>query len=291
LPGRQRFTGLPVEDRDVSLRRIFVQGSAVTKNLFTGKEQDSETGWDYFGGRSYNSALGRWLAVDPLGKKYPDLSPYNYTFNNPINAFDPDGKDVVVLINPDQAFWQGHTAVLISSKNGGWEFFSKNGGQGFASGPSNNPNLGKETKNYYKTLNDFAEFNLEKSEDNQYKEAILISADSDQDAAMREAAYKSSKSYFCALGASCIDQTSDVLRAGGFNGGTDLVQGNFGNPHAITSPIPNERFKAIKRNNAHTNVTNRIRQRSLPTTQQMMRSVLGIGKSVTEQIHDMLNND
>ncbi|RMG39389.1 MAG: RHS repeat-associated core domain-containing protein [Methanobacteriota archaeon] len=42
-----------------------------TKEKFTGKERDSETGLDYFGARYYSPALGRWLAVDPVGEKFP----------------------------------------------------------------------------------------------------------------------------------------------------------------------------------------------------------------------------
>jgi RHS repeat-associated protein len=63
------------------------------KELFTGKERDSETGWDYFGARYYDPAIGRWLSVDPLAQKAPDMTPYHYTHNSPINRFDPDGKD------------------------------------------------------------------------------------------------------------------------------------------------------------------------------------------------------
>lgn len=62
-----------------------------TKNLFTGKEQDSETGWDYFGARYYSAALGRWLAVDPLWEMLPNTNPFNYVRNNSINRIDPDG--------------------------------------------------------------------------------------------------------------------------------------------------------------------------------------------------------
>ncbi len=35
------------------------------------------------------------MSVDPLASKYPSWSPYNYTLNNPINNYDPDGNFVI----------------------------------------------------------------------------------------------------------------------------------------------------------------------------------------------------
>jgi RHS repeat-associated protein len=61
---------------------------------FTGKERDAETGYDYFGARSYASQLGHWLSVDPLSYRYPHISPYAYAAWNPIKYIDPDGRDI-----------------------------------------------------------------------------------------------------------------------------------------------------------------------------------------------------
>jgi RHS repeat-associated protein len=68
---------------------------ANTIEKFTGKERDTEgnLNLDYFGARYYDPALGRWTSVDPKADKYPEWSPYTYTLDNPINLFDPDGKD------------------------------------------------------------------------------------------------------------------------------------------------------------------------------------------------------
>lgn len=40
----------------------------------------------------------RFYSVDPLAEKYPNISPYAYVANNPINAIDPDGR-LIIFIN------------------------------------------------------------------------------------------------------------------------------------------------------------------------------------------------
>ena len=66
--------------------------------LFNGKELDTETGLYYYGARYYDPRVSLWLNVDPLAEKYPNISPYTYVANNPINAIDPDGK-LIIFIN------------------------------------------------------------------------------------------------------------------------------------------------------------------------------------------------
>jgi hypothetical protein len=36
-----------------------------------------------------------WLSVDPLAHKYPNMSPYAFTGNNPVMLVDPDGNTIV----------------------------------------------------------------------------------------------------------------------------------------------------------------------------------------------------
>ncbi|MDL5050860.1 RHS repeat-associated core domain-containing protein, partial [Oscillatoria amoena NRMC-F 0135] len=43
--------------------------------------------------RNYDPALGRMNQVDPMAAKYASLTPYNYSFNNPITFNDPSGAD------------------------------------------------------------------------------------------------------------------------------------------------------------------------------------------------------
>jgi len=65
---------------------------------FNGKEMDNETyggqGNEYdYGMRIYNPRIGRFLSVDPLAKKYPTLTPYQFASNSPIAGVDLDGLE------------------------------------------------------------------------------------------------------------------------------------------------------------------------------------------------------
>jgi RHS repeat-associated protein len=78
-----------------SVRKDYMYG-------FNGKEKDNEikgTGNSLdFGARVYDSRLGRWLSLDPLQAKYPNLSAYNFVANSPLQAVDPDGK-IIIFVN------------------------------------------------------------------------------------------------------------------------------------------------------------------------------------------------
>lgn len=64
---------------------------------FNSKEIDLETECQDYGFRIYNLSIGRFLSVDPISKKYPELTPYQFASNNPIWAIDLDGLEAYVL--------------------------------------------------------------------------------------------------------------------------------------------------------------------------------------------------
>ncbi|MBT1706467.1 polymorphic toxin-type HINT domain-containing protein, partial [Chryseosolibacter indicus] len=78
---------------------------------FNGKEKDDNGEWgsavyDY-GFRIYNPSIGKFLSVDPLTKEYPELTPYQFASNTPIQAIDLDGLEAKKVF-ADFAKWFGY---------------------------------------------------------------------------------------------------------------------------------------------------------------------------------------
>jgi RHS repeat-associated protein len=66
---------------------------------YNGKEKDNNgelglTNYDY-GFRIYNPGIARFLSIDPLTKSYPELTPYQFASNTPIQAVDLDGLEML----------------------------------------------------------------------------------------------------------------------------------------------------------------------------------------------------
>jgi RHS repeat-associated protein len=81
--------------------RKYSIGSGAYRYGFNGKENDkdiSEGGQDY-GMRIYDRRLARFLSVDPLKKKYPMLSSYQFASNTPIFALDVDGLELLPYLS------------------------------------------------------------------------------------------------------------------------------------------------------------------------------------------------
>ena len=77
-----------------------------TRQKFTQKERDNESGLDYFLARYYSSAQGRFTSVDAgrLNKRHlanpQKWNRYAYTINNPLKYIDPDGlEELIVIVN------------------------------------------------------------------------------------------------------------------------------------------------------------------------------------------------
>jgi RHS repeat-associated protein len=65
---------------------------------FAGGLYDRDTKLVRFGARDYDAATGRWTAKDPIRFFGGDVNLYGYTFNDPVNFIDPDGRFLVPAI-------------------------------------------------------------------------------------------------------------------------------------------------------------------------------------------------
>ncbi len=79
-----------------------VRDAASTSNRqwFAGKPADAETGLSYFGARSYDPVVGRFMGVDAAQFKDSSLHSFNryaYGNNNPYRHLDPDGNSPIDL--------------------------------------------------------------------------------------------------------------------------------------------------------------------------------------------------
>ena len=94
---------------------------------FGGHEKDDEISGSgnhlAFGDYGYDTRLGRRWNIEPLIKKYPNLSSYVVFANNPIHFADPDGNEIVVPNVADRA----PILKMINAKAVGTFAFDKTG--------------------------------------------------------------------------------------------------------------------------------------------------------------------
>ena len=84
--------------------------SGLYKYGFNGKENDNEvTGegnqQDY-GMRVYDLRIGKFLSVDPISIEYPELTPYQFAGNTPIQAIDLDGLEPFYYFQDPKGNWK-----------------------------------------------------------------------------------------------------------------------------------------------------------------------------------------
>jgi RHS repeat-associated protein len=76
--------------------------------------------------RNYDPILGRMNQVDPMASQYSSLTPYNYSFNDPVTFNDPDGADPIKKeplptdANPDPGTGWGAWHLPGMGGSGSW---------------------------------------------------------------------------------------------------------------------------------------------------------------------------
>ena len=65
-----------------------------TPYLFNAKEFDEETGLYYDGARYYDPRVSLWISTDRFEEKYPNVTAYSFTANNPMKFLDINGDSL-----------------------------------------------------------------------------------------------------------------------------------------------------------------------------------------------------
>ena len=68
--------------------------------------------------RQYDPVLGRLNGIDPMATKYASLSPYNFSFNDPVTFSDPSGADPYQ--RSDDTWWVSSRTSLYGSRYSGF---------------------------------------------------------------------------------------------------------------------------------------------------------------------------
>lgn len=102
---------------------------------FNGKENDNEikgtANQQDYGMRIYDPRIIRFNSVDPITKKYPELTPYQFASNRMIDGVDQDGKEYITYI---YNVYSNTGAVLVGKidyrnvENFNYEIFSQSFG-------------------------------------------------------------------------------------------------------------------------------------------------------------------
>ncbi len=198
-----------------------------------------------------------WVSVDPKADKYPSLSPYNYVANNPLNAIDPNGRDIVVLNDPNRGSGFGHMAVLVGNDKTGWTFISKEGrakgvwySNDLTGGPASQPIIST-----FPTLEAFSQFQKVDEKMGGYTQNVRFKTDANQDNNAKKETAASATNWYSALFSNCADATSDGLIEAGLDPGyTYTINAKTGLYNKTLDPRPSVRFDRIKANNAEITV-------------------------------------
>jgi len=103
-------------------------GESTNSLAYTGREQDSEGGLNYYRARYYDPDVGRFLSEDPLGFE-AGINFYAYVGNNPLRFNDPMGLDTQVSIGYTNTPVPGtsHQLVILTDTVTGQQFATRGG--------------------------------------------------------------------------------------------------------------------------------------------------------------------
>ena len=123
----QNYTTLQIAHTSNTARsREGKSDAGLYKYKFQGQERQDELGlnWDSFKWRNYDYAIGRFMSIDPLAEKYVQWTPYAFSGNRVVDAFELEGLEPVdaktgakFLVVVIQGFWgePGKNKTLVNN--------------------------------------------------------------------------------------------------------------------------------------------------------------------------------
>jgi len=187
----------------------------------------------YYLYRFYDPQNGRWLSRDPIGED-GGINLYGFVSNNPVNAIDPLGLDVIVLNDSRAVVGAGHSSILVGSNETGWAYFSKDGYEKGRWSKNNNVNRA------FDSLENFFRDPISA----RFDRAIYISTSVEQDLAMIAEGDRIYKNNYDAAFHNCSDLVSDIMEAGDLPPHRKHVLG--------VTTVPNKQHDDIVRENEGT---------------------------------------
>jgi|GEM_PF-1998002 len=107
--GSQRLALKPSGMSSLNFGTFGEIGISSTRPGYIGKEKDGESQTGDYGARHYDELSGRFLSVDPLWASFPNQTPYQYGYNNPVMYRDPSGMSNEKPINGSSKGGGSHT--------------------------------------------------------------------------------------------------------------------------------------------------------------------------------------
>jgi hypothetical protein len=119
-----------------------------------------------------NPRLSIWYATDSLAEKYPNISAYVFCINNPLMIFDPNGKEIVESLDPnDMRNTIAHKAATHYRDDDAINIFAHGGEDSFTAYDSNNGKYRIRTVGEFKS---FLKANSKKWNERKNNESITI---------------------------------------------------------------------------------------------------------------------
>src|SRR5262249_23516985 len=116
-------TGSVIESTSYYPFGEFRTGGTQGKFLYTGQQNDQESGLDYYVARYYNPHTKHFTQPDTyVSDLYnpQDLNEYSYVRNNPLTYADPTGHDAIQYTYPMGVPVVGHTGMYFQDEKGNW---------------------------------------------------------------------------------------------------------------------------------------------------------------------------